>query len=116
MVPGLTILQPGARGRAGHRPAHWLGPAVDSECHSSLPLNHCVCVPCWDTPFGMAQGKKWEALPHCPSSLTSLFSAPVPAASWEQEYERVLEGWGDKRGTGEAPKATDRRGSGRARL
>lgn len=31
-------------GRAGHCPAHWLGHTVDSKCHSSLPLNHCVCA------------------------------------------------------------------------
>lgn len=29
----------------------------------ALPLNDCLCVPSWDTPFGRALGKKWEALP-----------------------------------------------------
>lgn len=48
-----------------------------------LPLSHCVCAPCWDTPFKKALGKKWVALPHHPASLTSLFSAPLPVASWE---------------------------------
>lgn len=53
-------------GRAGPCPAHWLGPTVDSECHSSLPFNHRVCMPCWDTPFRMALGKTWGALPTTP--------------------------------------------------
>lgn len=70
-------------GRAGHCPAHWLGPTVDSECHSSLPLNHCVCVPCWDTPFRKALGNKWGTLPQQPSSFIFLFSAaPLPQASF----------------------------------
>lgn len=33
-------------------------------------------MPCWDTPFRMAPGKKGRALPHCPYSLASQFSAP----------------------------------------
>lgn len=63
-------------GRAGPCPAHWLGPSVDSECHSSLPFNHRVCMPCWDTPFRMALGKKVGSPAHHPFSLTSLLSAP----------------------------------------
>ena len=107
MLPGLRILQPRASGgKVGHGLAHRLGTAVDSGCHSSLPLNHCVCMPCWDTPFGRALGKKWGALPLCPSSLASLFSAPMPAAFWEQEHKGVLEGgvgrggWGEGGGRG----------------
>lgn len=43
VVPGPPNLQPRARRRAGWCPVYPLGPVVDSRCHASLPLNHCVC-------------------------------------------------------------------------
>lgn len=58
MVPGPLNLQPRAQRRAGRYPVYPLGPVVDSQCHTSLPLNHSVLKPCWDTPFGIALSKK----------------------------------------------------------
>lgn len=66
-------------GRAGHCPAHWLGPAVDSQCHSSLPLNHCVC------PVGTHPSERLWAIngEHCPRNppASSSCSQPPPYPS-----------------------------------
>lgn len=105
-------------GRAGHCPAHWLGPAVDSQCHSSLPLNHCVC------PVGTHPSERLWAIngEHCPrnppasSSCSQPPPYPRPASSWEKDHKGISEGCCENRGLREAPKATYRRGSGQTRL
>lgn len=105
-------------GRAGHCPAHWLGPAVDSQCHSSLPLNHCVC------PVGTRPSERLWAIngEHCPrnppasSSCSQPPPYPRPASSWEKDHKGISEGCCENRGLREAPKATYRRGSGQTGL
>lgn len=92
-------------GLASGQPTGWVPQwTVNVIPPSSLPLNHCLCVPTWGTPFGRALGKKWGASPSSPSSRASLFSVPVPGASWEQEHKGVSEGWGGGRGLGRLAK------------
>lgn len=61
---------------------------------SSLPLNHCLCVPSWGTPFGRALGKKWGALPYGPLQPCLLVLSPRARCLLGTGTERSFGGLG----------------------
>lgn len=61
-------------------------------------------MPCWDTPFGRALGKKWGALPLCPSAPPASPPCSQPPCQLPSGNRNIKEswrvGWGEGGGRG----------------